>query len=181
MNIQVSKNIVVLAGSPRKNGNSEALAAQFKKGAESAGKTVTIFHVAHMQFRGCIGCGYCQKHTGRCVHNDDMTEALAAIENADVLVWASPVYYFSVTGYLKLAIDRLYPLEIGTTKQLAILLTCADETSDTADGALEIYHSAAAYYEWDKAGVVIATGVADIGDINGHEALEQARKLGQEI
>ena len=177
----MGKNIVILSGSPRRNGNSEQLVSKFKEGAESAGNTVTVFRPAFMQFSGCTGCGFCQKNQGTCTLKDDMTQALAALVDADVIVWASPVYYFSVSGQLKLAIDRMFPLTVGSPKKLALLMTCADETSDTAAGALEIFHKTREYNGWEDAGVIIATGVHEINDIAGHDALGQAWRLGQGI
>ena len=177
----MSKNIVVLSGSPRKSGNTETLVAAFKEGAESAGKTVTVFRTAHIKISACTGCEYCIGDTKACTIKDDMTEVLEALHNADVVVWASPIYYFSLTAQLKAAIDRTYPLRSESAKRTALLLTCADESSDTAEGALTIYQKTVEYYGWDNAGVIIATGVEHIGDIAGHTALVQAKKLGQAI
>jgi multimeric flavodoxin WrbA len=177
----MSKNIVILSGSPRPNGNSEKLVTMFKEGAESVGKTVTVFRTAYMKFGGCMGCAHCVENKGSCVIQDGMTEALSAIQQADAVVWASPIYYFSVTGQLKLAIDRMFPLATGCSKRMALLLTCADDESDTAAGALAMYHRTVTYYDWDNAGIIIATNVWNVNDIDGHESLELARKLGQDI
>ena len=177
----MSTQIVILTGSPRKNGNTEKLATAFKEGAESAGKTVTVFRTAHMKIAACIGCEYCIGHPGLCALKDDMAEIIDALHRADVIVWASPVYYFSFTAQLKRAIDRMYPLLNKTSKQAILLLTCADEDADTAAGVLAIYERILKYYEWKDAGTIIATGVEHIGDIDGHDALLHAQKLGQEI
>ena len=175
------KNIVILSGSPRKGGNTEQLVNAFKTGVETAGKTVTVFQTANLNIKGCIGCEYCLNNPGKCALKDDMADVLTALQEADIIVWASPVYYFSVTAQLKAAIDRTYPLINENPKQVVLLLTCADHSSDTAEGALAIYHKTIEYYEWFDAGVIIATGVEHIGDIVGHAALEEAHKLGLEI
>ena len=177
----MSKNIVVLSGSPRKNGNSNKLVAAFKDGAQSAGKNVTVFQTAHMKIAGCMGCEYCLKNPGKCTLDDDMSGILDALQKADAVVWASPVYYFSVTAQLKATIDRSYPLISESAKQAALLLTCADESSDTAAGALAIYHRTLEYYKWVDAGVIIATDVEHINDIDGRKELGQARELGRMI
>ena len=177
----MSKKIVILSGSPRRNGNSERLIAAFQAGAESVGKAVMVFRTAHMKIGGCTGCEYCLEHPGKCARNDDMAEVLAALHGADVVVFVSPVYYFSVTAQLKLAIDRMYPLINEKVKQTALLLTCADDDVDTAAGALAIYHRIVRYYEWDDAGVVIANGVEHLRDIDGRKEIEQARVLGELI
>ena len=134
-----------------------------------------------MKIGACIGCEYCLEYKGKCTLRDDMSEVLDALYKADAVVWASPVYYFSLTAQLKAAIDRTYPLINRNVKRAALLLTCAYQSSDTAAGALAIYHGTVKYYEWVDAGVIIAAGVEHINDIEGREELEQARALGHAI
>ena len=177
----MSKNIVVLSGSPRINGNSEKLISAFEDGAVSVGKTVTVFRIAKMKIAGCCGCEFCFNDDGICTIHDDMTGILDALRHADAVVWASPIYYYSLNSQLKTAIDRMYPLVCDSTKRTALLLTCAYNTIDTADGAVMIYNKMVDYYKWDNAGIVIATGVEHLGDIDGNEKLETARLLGIEI
>ena len=179
----MSVNIVVLSGSPRKNGNTDKLAAAFKEGAESAGKTVTLFRVADMNISGCLGCEYCFVNEGECVHKDDMQQILAALRTADVLVWASPVYYFSVSAQLKTAIDRTYALlkEKPPIEYAALLMTCADVSSETANGAIAMYKNNNAYQNWEDLGIQIVTGVHNPNDIDGSHELQRARKFGQTI
>jgi len=179
----MTTNIVLLFGSPRKTGNTDKLATAFLKGAESVGKNVKLFRIADMSIDFCIGCSHCFEKKGVCIHKDDMQEILDAIRNADVLVFASPVYYCSVSAQLKLVLDRTCALtsEQTSIKRAALLMTCADETSATAEGAVVMYKSVLAYKEWDDAGVIIATGLHGDISIDGREELEQARKLGQEI
>jgi len=174
----MNKNIVVLSGSARKNGNSEKLIASFKEGAESVGKNVTVFRVADMAIGGCVGCEYCIDNEGKCSLKDDMTIILDALSKTDVIVWASPIYYFSFTAQLKAVIDRMYPLINDKPKQTALLLVCADDDIDTAAGALAIYHRTIKYYNWSSVGIVIATEVEHLGDIDGKPVLEEARQLG---
>jgi multimeric flavodoxin WrbA len=179
----MSKNIILLCGSPRKGGNTDKLATAFLKGAESVGKNVSLFHVADMSISFCVGCSHCFEEKGVCIHKDDMQKILDAIRNADTLVFASPVYFCSVSAQLKLVLDRMCALtsEQTSIKHAALLMTCADETSDTAEGAVVMYKSVLAYKKWDNAGVIIATGLYGDISIDGREELEQARKLGQEI
>ena len=179
----MSKNIVLLSGSPRKGGSTDKLADAFIKGAESAGKSVALFRVADMAIDFCIGCSHCFEEKGVCIHKDDMQAILDAIRKADALVFASPVYFCSVSAHLKLALDRTCALtsEQIPVKRAALLMTCADETSDTADGAVVMYKSVLAYKKWDNAGIIIATGLYGEKTIDGREELEQARILGREI
>ena len=106
-------NIVLLSGSPRKGGNTDRLAAAFIEGAESAGKSVTLFRVADMKIGGCLGCGHCFEEKGVCVQKDDMVGILNALGKADTIVLASPVYYFSVTAYSR----NMRPMNFATCGQ----------------------------------------------------------------
>ena len=112
-----------------------------------------------------------------------MPTILEVLREADALVLASPVYYFSVTAQLKLAIDRTYALlRVGTLlKRAALLITCGDATTDAAEGALVTYKSICAYSKWEDAGVVIAPGLHKPDDITGREELDRARALGRQI
>jgi multimeric flavodoxin WrbA len=179
----MSKNIVVLAGSPRKNGNTDKLAASFIDGAKSAGKTVTLFRVADMKIGGCLGCRHCFEEKGVCVRKDDMQGILDALLKADALVLASPVYYFGVTAQLKLAIDRTFALlSVGMpVTKAALLMTSGGGGVAAADGAVTMFEKMCAFSEWDNAGTVIAGSLMKDGEIDTRGELEQAWKLGAEI
>ena len=179
----MSNNIVLLSGSPRKDGNTDRLAAAFVKGAESAGKNVTLFRVADMKIGGCRGCGHCFEEKGVCVQKDDMLGILNSLRKADALVLASPVYYFGVTAQIKLAIDRMYALisEKAPIKRAALLMTCGDSSADAAEGAVIMYNRIRSYSKWEDAGVIIAAGLHKPDEIEGRCELEQAWNLGQEI
>ena len=96
----MSKNVLIISSSPRKGGNSEALAAAFAKGAQEAGNQVETVYLRENQYGFCKGCLACQK-LGHCVIKDDAVEIAAKMHDADVLVFATPVYYYSVSGQLK--------------------------------------------------------------------------------
>ena len=105
----MSKKIVILNGSPRKTGNTAALIRSFAEGAESAGNTVTEFFLDGMDLHGCRGCfggGRDPEHP--CVQRDDMDKIYPVYKEADVVVLASPLYYWTISGQLKLAFDRLF-------------------------------------------------------------------------
>jgi len=179
----MSENIVILSGSPRKEGNTERLAAAFIDGAKTAGKNVSVFRVADMKIGGCVGCEHCFKEKGVCVQKDDMPPVLEALKTADALVLVSPVYYFDMTAQLKLAIDRTFALlSVGTPiKRTAFLMTCGDSSEEAAEGALVTYKYICAYSKWDNAGIVIATGLHKPGEIEGRAELETAKQLGIDI
>lgn len=176
----MSNNIVVLSGSPRKNGNTDRLAGAFAKGAESVGKNVIFFRVADMNINGCLGCEYCFGENSVCVQQDDMAQILDAIRAADTLVLASPVYFYDMSAQLKLAIDRMYALLcVGVpVKKSALFMVCGDDSDTVADGAVITYKNICEYYEWEDAGVIIATELHRPGEIDGRDELEMAWKLG---
>ena len=179
----MSEKIVVLSGSPRKEGNTERLAAAFIDGAKSAGKDVVMFRAADMDIGGCLGCCHCFEEKGVCAQDDDMTEVLDALRTADALVLVSPVYYFDMTAQLKLAIDRTFALlSVGTPiKKAALLMTCGDDSKKAADGAVATYKDICSYSKWADAGVIIAAGLHNPGEIDGREELETAKTLGREM
>ena len=179
----MSKNIVVLSGSPRKNGNTDKLAAAFVEGAESAGKKVTLFRVADMNIAGCKGCNQCFDGKGRCVQEDDAQIILEALKGADAYVLVSPIYFFSLTAQIRLAIDRTYALlraEMPATKS-ALLITCGSDSVSSADGAVATYKGMCKHSGREDAGIIIATGLHGPSEIEGRPELEQARALGREI
>ncbi|MDO5134260.1 MAG: flavodoxin family protein [Eubacteriales bacterium] len=101
--------IVVLNGSPHTEGNTAALVSAFKKGAEAAGHEVIVFQVGTMNIKGCLGCEYCHtKGEGTCIQKDDMQQIYPDLNTADMVVLASAVYYFGLTGQLQCALSRFY-------------------------------------------------------------------------
>jgi len=177
------KNVVVLSGSPRKNGNTARLVEAFMAGTKTSGKDSTLFRVAGLHIGGCRGCGHCFKNQGVCIQQDDMPPILDALRKADALVLASPVYYFSVTAQLKLAIDRLFALlEIGmAVKQAALLMTCGASTEAAAASSITMFRQICAYQKWAEAGIIIVPGLHQPGEIEGREELELAKRLGEQI
>jgi len=179
----MSKNIVVLSGSPRKDGNTARLTEAFIDGAEAAGKEISLFRVAGLHIGGCRGCGHCFKNQGICVQQDDMSPILDALRKADTLVLTSPVYYWGITAQLKLAIDRFYALlEIGmAVKRAALLMTCGDPSESAAEPSIAMFRKICAYQKWEEAGIIIAPGLHTPGEIEGRVELEQAKRLGDSM
>ena len=101
----MSKKVLIISTSMRKNGNSDLMARAFAKGAEEAGNAVEIVSLADKQIAFCRGCFACQK-TGRCIINDDAIGITEKIAEAEVVVWATPIYYYEMTGQMKTMIDR---------------------------------------------------------------------------
>ncbi len=180
------KKIIVLNGSPRKNGNTSALVKSFTAGAESAGHTVTEFFLDSMDIHGCKGCF--RGHSGQtypCIQQDDMNKIYPAIKDCDVVILASPLYYWTLSGQIQTAFDRLFALEEGDGNFLrgngrASALFMAAEGYDFAD-AVRYYDHLMEHLRWKNLGHVLAGGNMKVGDIKGKTELQQAYELGKSI
>ena len=181
-----AKRIVILNSSPRRQGNTSALVRAFTQGAESAGHTVTEFFLDGMDIRGCKGCF--GGHSGRecpCVQKDDMAQIYPAVRESDVVVLASPLYYWTLSGQLRAAFDRLFALEEGDGNLLrghgrAGALLMAAEGRGFGDVTAYFDHLMD-HLRWQNLGRVLAGGNMEAGDIAGKPELEQARELGTSI
>lgn len=179
----MGKNIVVLIGSPRRNGNTEILANAFIKGAEAAGNQVTKIHLNGLQVNGCTDCKYCFSHLGECNQQDGMQEIYPALYKADMLVLASPIYFYALSAQIKAVIDRLYT---GVNKAFpinssALLLTYADTDEASCEPGLVHYKTLSYFMKWTDKGIISVSDVNNKGDINGHESLTRAEALGKSI
>lgn len=182
----MGKKIVILNGSPREKGNTSALVRAFTEGAESAGHTVTTFFLDGMKIHSCRGCfgGHSSKACP-CVQEDDMAQIYPAVRAGDVVVLASPLYYWGMSGQLKTAFDRLFALEEeegnflrGNGKASALLM--AAEGHGFGDAVL-YYDHLMEHMGWKNLGHVLAGGNMDVGDIQGKDELGQAYALGKSI
>jgi len=182
----MGKKIVILNGSPRKNGNTSALVKSFSEGAESAGNTVTEFFLDSMDIHGCKGCfgGHSDRECP-CVQKDDMRKIYPAVKECDVIILATPLYYWNMSGQLRTAVDRLFALEEGGENLLrghgkACALLMAAEGNGFED-VLTYFDHLMEHLRWKNLGHVLAGGNGDVGDIKGKPELEQAYKLGKSI
>ncbi len=156
--------IAILNGSP-KVGNTAAMVNAFAEGAKEAGHEVEILHVGKMKIAGCLGCEYCHgKGEGTCIQKDDMEKVMPAYKEADMIVYASPIYYFGMTAQITAAMQRVYaigkPLK---AKKAALLLSSASPSPYT--GATGTYKDILAFSGIEDAGIITAAG-----DENGSEA-----------
>ena len=163
-----------------------ALVAAFTQGAEAAGHQVTTFFLEELDLHGCRGCfGGHSSQPCPCVQKDDMAKIYPAVKASDVVVLASPLYYWGFSGQLKLALDRLFALEEGDGNLLrghgrASALLMAAEGDGFAD-ALLYYDHLMEHLQWKNLGHVLAGGNWDVGDIQGKPELDQARALGASL
>lgn len=182
----MEKKIVILNGSPRKNGNTSVLVKAFAEGAESAGHTVTEFFLDSMEIHGCKGCfgGHSSKECP-CVQKDDMDLIYPAVKECDVVVLATPLYYWNMSGQIRTAIDRLFALEEGDGNLLrgherAAVLLMAAEGHGFKD-VLTYYNHLMEHLHWKNLGHVLSGGNMNVGDIKRKPEIEKARALGASI
>ena len=177
----MGKNVLIVSSSPRKGGNSVTLAEAFAKGAQDAGNHVETIRLREKQIGFCKGCFACLK-LGHCVIKDDAVEIAAKMHDADVLVFATPVYYYSVSGQLKTMLDRSNPLfdsDYAFTK-VYLLAAATENEPETVEGAVKTVQGWVDCFErCELAGTVFAGGVTDVGEIAGHPALEKAYQMGK--
>lgn len=179
----MSKKVLIISSSPRKNGNSEMLAASFAKGAEEAGHSVETVYLREKRFEFCKGCLACLK-LGHCVINDDAVGVATKMHDTDVLVFATPVYYYSISGQLKTLLDRansLFGSDYAFTKTY-LLATAAEDGPYVVEGAIKAVQGWVDCFDrCELADTIFAGGVNGVGDIAGHPALDKAYQIGKEI
>ena len=179
----MSKKVLIINTSLRSRSNSEMLADAFAKGAREAGNTVEIVSLKDKSIAFCKGCLACQK-TGKCVIPDDALVITEQMKNADVIVWATPIYYYEMSGQMKTMIDRansLYPSDYAF-RDIYLLTTAAEAEDGVDEGAIHGLQGWIACYEKAQLkGTVFAGGVDEAGAIDGHPALQRAYETGKSI
>ncbi len=185
----MAKSVLVLLGSPRKNGNSEILAKEVIKGAEAAGAKVESLRLHDLAIAPCDGCGACQKRGAKgCVVLDDMQIIYPKLKESDAIVIASPIYWFSVSAQTKLFLDRCYSLQgapgdLIANKKVGILLTYgdADATVSGAVNAINMFRDICNYLDSEIVGIVHGSAWR-AGEIKGNPALlKEAYELGRKL
>ncbi len=176
-------NILILSGSPRKGGNTDLLVEAFVKGA-SQKHHVEVVSVHDYKVNPCMGCNACFKNEANaCVQNDDMSLIYEKMSRADLLVIASPVYFYGLSAQLKAVIDRLHnPIrDTFPIKKMALLLVGAAILPELFDSILAQYQLCLNFFKLEDAGRVLVRGVKDRGDIMITNALKEAYKLGLNV
>lgn len=175
-------DILVLAGSPRKNGNSNFLADEFTRGATEAGHKVFRFDAAHSNVHPCTACNSCGMN-GPCIFKDDFEIVREHIIPADMVVFATPMYYFGISAQLKTVIDRFYAIngQIHIPKKAALLMTYANTAKKQAGPIDSHYDTLVDYLGWSDVGRVIAPGVWTEGSVKSTSYPQEAYKLGKNL
>jgi multimeric flavodoxin WrbA len=185
------KKILLVMGSPRQDGNSATLAKQVAAGAEATGAEVETFYLHTMDIQPCTACNACREETGKdCVIDDDMQTLYPKLRQADALVIASPVYWFTVSGQTKLFMDRWYALggpgeeyAAFAGKRIGIILTYADVDPfvSGAVNALRTFQDAFNYIGAEIVGMVYGSA-SEAGEIRNNRVLmEKAYELGKKL
>lgn len=175
--------IVIFVGSVRRGGNTQLLAEAFAEGAKQE-NDVEIISVADYKVNPCIGCNTCfQREGNTCFQQDDMKEIYPKLAEADIIVAASPVYFYGISAQLKAVIDRLHtPMRSGfKVKKLALLLVAAASLPAVFDSIKMQYQLILDFFKLEDGGTVVVRGVKEKGDIAGSPALQEAFELGRKI
>ena len=177
------KNVLVLSGSPRKGGNSDLLCDQFIKGAKEAGHNVEKIRVCEKEIAPCLGCYYCQTHKDRCAIKDDMPAIVDKIMAADVLVLASPVYFYSINAQLKAVIDRcVRSWERIANKEFYYIMTAGEDAKHTMDTTLACFRGFADCLEGSQErGVLYGKGAYEKGAVQVLPVYQEAYQMGKGV
>lgn len=178
----MAKKVLILSGSPRKGGNSDLLCDEFMRGAMEGGHDVEKVRVQEKNIAGCMGCSACQ-NTGVCVIKDDMADIMQKMIDCDVMVLASPVYFYSVSAQLKAVIDRSFcrGSEVKN-KEMYYIMTAAEVEKEATDTTLACFRGYAACVEGAvEKGVVYGTGVYHAGEIKDTKHMQEAFEMGKAV
>lgn len=176
-------NIVILAGSERKEGNTDLLVESFIKGAIKNNK-IDVISVRDYRVNPCTGCNLCFDRKGHeCIQQDDMHVVYEKLKKANILVIASPVYFYGISAQLKAIIDRLHTPMRNEFKirKLALILVGAATLPDLFDSIKVQYRLVLKFFHLDDAGMVLVRGAKDKGDVNKTEGLVDAYELGKSM
>ncbi len=179
----MSKKILVVTSSLRANSNSDMLAQAFAAGAQAAGHSVETISLKKKSIAFCRGCMACQK-TQKCAIHDDASEIAERIGRADVVAFATPVYYYGLSGQLKTLLDRCNPLFVSdyAFRDVYLIATAADEDVSAVEGCVKGMQGWVDCFERARlAGTVFCGGVDGPGAIEGNSALRTAYQMGEGV
>lgn len=181
----MNKQVLIVKGSPRKKGNTSALADAFAHGANEGGNTVTEIILKDKTIGDCLGCGVCQGNGGTCVQQDDMIEIYEAMKKADSIVLVSPVYFYTWTSLMKRMIDRTFAVEpILTNKKFYLLSAGAapeEKYMQTMIDSFRQYISCFRAGGNEEGGILFAYGTNGPEDVKNMSVLEEAYQMGKTV
>jgi multimeric flavodoxin WrbA len=178
----MTKKVLIISSSPRKGGNSDLLCDEFMRGAQDAGNKCEKIFLKEKNIAPCMACDACKKNGGKCVQKDDMAEMLQQMKEADVIVMASPVYFYSICSQLKMFIDRIYAQYTDITdKEMYFIVTAAagkpalERTIECWRGLVDCLPGS------QEKGVIYGNGLWNKGDAVGSEAMTSAYTMGKNV
>lgn len=170
--------ILILNGSPRPDGNTVAMIKDYAEGAKEAGHSIQIVDVCRKNIRGCLACEYCHtKGNGKCIQQDDMQEVYPLLEEAEMIVLASSIYYHSFTGQLQCAINRIYALDKPKKLRKAALLLSSDSDLVYSGAIFEYQNSFLQYLHLEDCGMFAAHDEENKSELLLTKLKEAGRKL----
>ena len=179
----MARKILILSASPRKGGNSDLLCDQFLRGAKEAGHEAEKIFLRDKEIGHCVACGVCQNNGGMCVQKDDMAEVLDKMIAVDVIVMATPVYFYSMNGQLKTLIDRTYARYTKIEdKELYFIMSAAVNSKAALERAVEGFRGFTSCLPGAREkGIIYGTGAWKAGDIKGSKAMTEAYEMGKKV
>ena len=175
--------IIILMGSPNRNGSTGILVESFKKGAEEAGHSVEVIDVCHADIHPCVGCIKCG-YEGPCVQKDDVEMIRAKLLSSDMVVFATPLYYYGMSAQLKTVVDRFcaYNSSLNRRHLKSALLTVAWNADDWTFDALEShYHTLVRYINLNDQGKILGYGCGTPSMTKRSQYPEAAYQLGRNL
>ena len=173
------KNVLIISSSPRKKGNTNALCEQFPKGAEVKGHHVDLVRIMEKKIGFCLACDSCMKNGGKCIQKDDMAAILDLYSKADVLVLATPVYFYGISAQLKTFIDRMYPIQQHLGKKAVYYIVAAGLGTDVIERSLgDITGFVEHLEEYKIAGKLYAPNMTAPGAVKDLEVFQEAYAMG---
>ena len=176
------KNVLIISSTPRRNGNSQILCEEFEKGAKEKGNNVKLIRLSNKKIGHCKACDYCMKNDGICIQNDDMKELLEEFKKADILVLATPIYFYGISSQMKTFIDRTYPIwqHLGKKEVYYIISAGLDEkiierSLGDLDGFVEHFE------KYEIKGRIYATNLMEAGKVANSELINIAYLMGTTV
>ena len=178
----MAKNVLIISSSPRKHGNTELLCQSFAKGALESGHNVVEVFLNEKNIHFCQGCAFCEKNPGKCSQHNDMAEIILELVKSDVVVFASPVYFYSISGQMKTFIDRLVTIYRQiTNKEIYYIFAAGDKTPNFKIVELCMRGLVSCFAGSKVMGMIQVGGVRKKGEVSYTEHLQEAYKMGAEV
>lgn len=173
--------ILVINASPRERGNTQQLAEAFVRGAEEVGNEVLFTNLRDKKIAGCLGCRYCVSHEGKCIQRDDMQPILKALDAVDMVVFASPIYWFDMNAQMKTVIDRMFAKAATGFAFNKVALILDADGEQVFDAAVAQYRLTCNYLNWKNMGIILAPSMEKLGGASQSPALKEAYDLGKSL